>query len=329
MNTPLLSVIIPLYNCGEYITHCLDSLSKQAVDMEIIIVNDGSTDDSYQVVSSYKENSTLNITIINQKNQGPSIARNTGLSHAKGQYIYMMDADDILLPGALKGIIKCMNDSSAQIARFQIEIVQEENIDYERVNSESCENDFIIRDKFNGIEYLETCKNLAGLTVWRHVISREVIEEFNINFNQELFLSEDYVFMINLLVNKPRVIYLDGVQPYLWLKRKNSSSNKLNNRSLLSLSYLLKEYCKIIAKYYDVLTPIIKSHIKNQITVYYKFLMFTLMKQGRTDDINSQLRILKNLVKPYLENGSDYKTFIVKHPILLRFITFCFSLKRH
>lgn len=95
MNTTLLSIIIPVYNVEPYINKCLDSLihcidSNQA---EIICIDDGSTDQSGKICDVYQEKYT-NIKVIHQKNQGVAAARNTGLSHAKGEYIAWVDSDD-------------------------------------------------------------------------------------------------------------------------------------------------------------------------------------------------------------------------------------------
>lgn len=96
----MISVIIPLYNKETIIEKSLNSVLKQDYDdFEIIIVNDGSTDKSAEIVQSIKDPC---IRLIEQENGGPSKARNTGVKHAKGEWIVFLDADDELLPGALK-----------------------------------------------------------------------------------------------------------------------------------------------------------------------------------------------------------------------------------
>lgn len=93
----MVSIIIPMYNAEKTILKSLNSVKEQtyAGEMEIIIINDGSTDSSLQLVENYiTENPSLNITLISQKNKGVSNARNTGLKLAKGEYIALLDADD-------------------------------------------------------------------------------------------------------------------------------------------------------------------------------------------------------------------------------------------
>ena len=91
---PVISVIVPCYNVGEYVENCLKSLLNQTFrDIEIICVNDGSTDSTPQILNSYAEKYPA-IRVINQKNGGLSNARNTGIKEARGEYIAFVDSDD-------------------------------------------------------------------------------------------------------------------------------------------------------------------------------------------------------------------------------------------
>ena len=102
----LISIIIPLYNKSAYIAHALDSVLTQTYqDYEIIVINDGSTDGSENIVKSYLKENPEKITLINQENQGVSVARNTGIKHAQGELIAFLDADDEWQPEYLETII--------------------------------------------------------------------------------------------------------------------------------------------------------------------------------------------------------------------------------
>ena len=102
-NSPLLSVIIPLYNCAPVIYRCLDSIDYD--NAEIIVVNDGSTDNGKELVEKYTENHPF-VRLINKHNGGVSSARNIGIEQAKGRYIVFVDADDYLSQGGLTRVIK-------------------------------------------------------------------------------------------------------------------------------------------------------------------------------------------------------------------------------
>ncbi len=109
-----LSIVVPVFNMEAYIAHCLDSLLNQDLsrdEYEIIIVNDGSTDGSKKIAEDYRTRYN-NINIINRENGGLSAARNTGLNHATGEYIWFVDSDDWIEKNCLKGIIKLMCNNS-------------------------------------------------------------------------------------------------------------------------------------------------------------------------------------------------------------------------
>ena len=95
MYVPKVSVIVPIFNCEEYLSDCLDSLIHQTLkEIEIICVNDGSTDDSLKILESFASRDRR-ITYFSQSNQGLSAARNAGVRLAKGEYLYFIDADDV------------------------------------------------------------------------------------------------------------------------------------------------------------------------------------------------------------------------------------------
>ena len=102
----LVSIIIPVYNCEKYITICLDSLINQTYsNIEIILVNDGSNDRSEDVIREFAKNDNR-IKLYNQINQGVSVARNTGLDKATGEYIMFVDADDYIELDMVDELIK-------------------------------------------------------------------------------------------------------------------------------------------------------------------------------------------------------------------------------
>lgn len=112
MDKPILSIIIPVYNVEKYIKQCLDSIFNQHVDnnlFEVIIVNDGTKDSSMNIISLY--NFHTNLYIINQQNQGLSVARNNGLKAAKGEYVWFVDSDDWLVANSLNYICNLLKEN--------------------------------------------------------------------------------------------------------------------------------------------------------------------------------------------------------------------------
>ncbi len=112
-----LSIVVPVYNVEKYVRTCIESIFKQGLDekcFEVIIVNDGSTDRSLEVITDIISQHS-NIVVINQENQGLSVARNNGIAAAKGEYILMPDSDDILIENSLAPLLEISTDTKADL----------------------------------------------------------------------------------------------------------------------------------------------------------------------------------------------------------------------
>ena len=117
-NQALISVIIPVYNVEEYLHECVDSVLKQTYQtFEIILVNDGSTDSSGQICDEYVEKDER-ITVIHKKNGGLSVARNTGLSEANGDYVYFLDSEDYIAESAFEFLLSIAEKDNSDIVFF-------------------------------------------------------------------------------------------------------------------------------------------------------------------------------------------------------------------
>lgn len=117
-NQALISIIIPVYNVEEYLHECVDSVINQTYrNIEIILVDDGSTDSSGKICDEYAENDKR-ITVVHQKNGGLSVARNTGLSNAHGDYVYFLDSDDYIKKNALENLLVIAEKDNSNIVFF-------------------------------------------------------------------------------------------------------------------------------------------------------------------------------------------------------------------
>ena len=127
MKKPKFSIIVPVYNTEKYLKRCLDSIKSQSFkDYEVIIVNDGSTDKSSSIISKYP------FKVINQENQGLSVARNNGVKDASGEYLIFLDSDDYIEKDLLEEINNSLSNNP-DLVRYQIKEVfdNKSDINYE------------------------------------------------------------------------------------------------------------------------------------------------------------------------------------------------------
>ena len=124
-----LSIVIPIYNVGKYVRKTIDSVTSQTYDnLEIVCVNDGSTDDCPQILSAYAAQDKR-IKVVNQQNQGTYIARQVGVEAAEGDYIVFLDGDDELKPEACAQIVSMVNETDADIVQFGMTILADKHDD--------------------------------------------------------------------------------------------------------------------------------------------------------------------------------------------------------
>lgn len=207
-----ISIIIPVFNCEKYISFCLDSILKQTSrNYEIIIINDGSNDSTYDVIKPYLDKYNF-IKIINQVNLGVSIARNKGISLAKGEWIVFVDGDDLLHKNFCE-IINNISDKNLDILFFDVIKIcnhnfNEDNLDYNL--------EYTIYT-FN--EKIKLIKNVLGFTkgnieidnlknVWAKGYRRELLINNNICFPEGVKNGEDMIFNIRCLDHFKKAKYI-------------------------------------------------------------------------------------------------------------------------
>ena len=117
-SNPKISVIVPLYNCIEYFPQCIDSILAQSFkDFEIIVVDDGSTDGSYELAEQYAKTNG-NVIVLQQEHRFAGVARNTGMGHARGEYLIFLDSDDYFEENLLHDALARIEETNADICAF-------------------------------------------------------------------------------------------------------------------------------------------------------------------------------------------------------------------
>ena len=177
-----LSIIVPVYNVEKYIRPCIESIFKQGLDdndFEVIIVNDGTPDRSMEMIADIITQHN-NITVINQENQGLSIARNNGIAAAKGEYILMPDSDDLLIENSLKPILEKALETKVDLMVADFLIMNDDEI--EHTNLSTLQQPTIEFTMKTGRELFLQDMSPHRCYVWRTLYRREFITSNNISF---------------------------------------------------------------------------------------------------------------------------------------------------
>lgn len=240
----MVSVIVPVYNVEKYIEECLRSIQAQTYDnLEIIVIDDGSTDSSPLICDKYK-NSDNRFKVFHCTNSGVSTARNIGITKSTGEWIMFLDADDYLDETAIEKLISIANEEDADVAscsffyKFVNKCIPFQGSDTQQYyNSKNLfvHDMLIYPDKARA--YDPTC-----LVPWGKIIRKNVIAKNQLKYSTELFLHEDALFNIQLFLktNKKAVIY----EPLVYYRQRNNSSSKSTTKD-----YFLnnKKFCMQLA----------------------------------------------------------------------------------
>ena len=199
-----LSIILPVFNSGQYLSRCLDSLTKISVkDLEVIVVDDGSTDDSKLIISEY-QNKYPEIKYLYQINQGVSAARNTGIAAACGEYITFVDSDDWIEPDIYQEMITRMRETDSDLAVTGFVIEPSGRIPRR--------SDWGIPELIDGkgLDLHSFVSSMFFSVPWNKMYRRSIIGEYGLFFDERIHYAEDYIFNMHYINAITRISIRDS-----------------------------------------------------------------------------------------------------------------------
>lgn len=293
------SIIVAAYNIEKYIYKCIDSIKNQTFkDIEIIIVNDGSTDKTLNIINNVALEDNR-IKIIDKENEGSIEARKSGLNIANGEYILFVDGDDWLELDTLEKLYNNAINNNSDIVIYNAYNSYDDNkIKLNIFNKGS--NDDCIKDLFLG--------NIAPC-LWSKFIKLEYIRNNHIEFANNISYAEDLATSASLFIYNPRISYINDYL-YNYYQRQESITKTINNKVLEiheAMRFIKRklEENKLYTKYkeeydYMIYNHMIEGHLLKE---YYKYedLAIKLHTQYKSNNIN----IEKNIY--FKKNMSKYK----------------------
>ena len=286
-NKILFTIIIPVYNVENYIDKCITSVINQTYkNYEIIVINDGSTDNSKEVIKKYEN--IKNITIIEQKNKGLSAARNVGIKKAKGDYIILLDSDDYVEEQLLEKLERTINKET-DIIRYQARTVNEK---YE-VITEYKEDEFYDLDNDTAIEKILKYHFIENS--WLYCYKKELFTKNKLKYD-EGYIHEDFGLTPLLLLKANKITSIDYIG-YNYLIRENSIMNNKDSKKTIKKC---NDFIELGMRNIELIK---KSTLKNK-DLLLSYIANSILIKGKELNGNSRKEYLKkikeNNVKRYL-----------------------------
>lgn len=322
-----LTIIFPVYNVEKYIRPSLESIYRQGIDeqcFEVIIVNDGSTDNSMEMITDIIQQHS-NITVINQDNQGLSVARNNGIMSAKGDYIFMPDSDDLLIENSLAKLLNLAIENKVDLVVADFLMMQSEILDEFKLNTIK-QKDGKITEK-TGKELFLQDLNPTQCFVWRtlfrrafllkhHLVFIPGIRYQDVPFTHECYLKANKCLRVSWLLN----IYRMG--------RVNAATSSFDKRKAMDMCIAIANTWSLTNM--DGLSSNIIKKLKDDVFASFSLVIYaTAFYINNTSDKKAIIKFLKQEA-PNLSfsNGSRQKasTFLYKvMPYALIFIRYLYG----
>lgn len=235
----LLSIIVPVYNVEAYLKRCLDSIVPQLCDeIEVLIIDDCSQDGSSTIYKEYESNYSQIRSIRRKENGKISMARNTGIVHARGKYCWFVDSDDKIDDNAIAGILDDIKTKMADTFFYSFSKVKS-NIEkrYDTTNEQITLSNQMIKKDF--INKVVCCK--YGYEIWNKIFSTEILKKYKIEFPRGISYGEDIAFIIVYLQYAKSVI-ISNRRIYFYMIREDSMMGRAKTVSHLIDMYYNAKY---------------------------------------------------------------------------------------
>lgn len=299
---PKVSVILPIYNVEKYLKKCLDSIVNQTFkSIEIICVNDGSTDSSLEILNEYANNDARFI-VLSQENQGQGVARNRGIEIAKGEYLQFIDPDDWIEPDAIEILYNFANEHKSEVVKFNYK-------DYNEYSGEIRKKDFAAKIKkiysydLNKIPFFSWHDVKKGflwsldLYVWSYFYSTDFVKSNNIKFAPSK-IGEDHLFSNGALLLAQKIDFLNKYL-YFYRIRKGSSV-----RIKSDINFCIFDNIKLLKEF--LIANDLFNELENEWIEYAKKVISSHYHHVSDKSIEKY----EQLIRQYFDNEKEFKAFI-------------------
>ena len=301
MKNDMISIIIPIYNVEKYLEKCLDSILNQTYkNLEIILIDDGSTDNSPNICNSYCEKDKR-IKIIHKNNEGVSSARNKGIELSKGKYIVFIDSDDYVSNEHIEVLYDCIISNNVDLVISNLIDISEDGIILNNeekesflMNKDQCLKELLSEDNF----YHLCCGN---------IYRKDLLEK--IRFNCKYRIAEDLDFLYRYIKQISSAYFLSK-NTYYYLKREGSATNSIYsekwNDELKICNFIISEMVELENNFHKYAK---RKYIRLNINQAYRF----ELNKNQTKILKNNIKIYKNEMfnSKLLDNKEKLKIFLL------------------
>lgn len=291
-----LSIIIPMYNTERYIIKCLESLNNQTIkDFEIIIIDDGSSDESYKKAEEYLKSKVLSYRIITQRNLGQSVARNEGIKNAIGKYVFFLDSDDFVENNLVEKTKEAVYKIESDLLLFGYKRVKADGTIIPNMQ-QSFDGPKEIK---NGIDVFYAYKN-NQIRIWTSslIYNREFILKNNLKYLANCYGAEDLNFIFKSLMKAKKVGFIEDILSYYY-QRADSLTNSPDIKKNITVVNAMEDVCEFIKK--NSLDSKLEKIIKTEFTPEH--IMYQLFGYIDEQNKNQVINYLKEpKIKTYLKH---------------------------
>ncbi len=297
-----ISVIVPVYNTFKYLEECIESVIKQSIgfeNIELILINDGSTDFSEKILHDYEKRYSDNIIYLYQKNQGQSVARNKGIDTATSKYIFFLDSDDVLPLLSLETLLNYAEEYQSDVVCGVMESFTSKGSWLHPAQEEFSKNKLI------NVSLNQFSKAIVNVSPANKLYLKEFLVTNKLTFIEDIHLGEDYYFISSVMFISNKITFVTEVI-YRYRGREasdNKSSTQIVNQKVFD--DLLHVYDKIdsLQKKYLLVS-------NNEIYRYrriheIKSIMYRLVKFIQEDSNKKNTLFVLEKISNYLQNVND------------------------
>lgn len=287
-----ISIVIPVYNVENYVERCLQSVVNQTIfkQLDIVVVNDGSTDSSLNICRSFAKRYN-NIEIISQENSGIAAARMTGLKYCQGDYIHFIDSDDFIENDCLESLLNLLLDYNADIAQINYYAYFENG---QKIKSTSNTSKKVFNNIEESLYDVLIQENYLRYAVWGTLYRKNIFD--HAYFRKKDYIGEDAFFKIKALKAAKTVVVDNSAHKYAYVQRDNS----------LMHSPFSEKKLDILEVYQDLLTMDLTTRERQLIEV-----KLILSKIELAEQMNDEARNNQHLAKVKQQLMIDIKNFNV------------------